>query len=99
MEETNVIFNLARLARRGQMLQVNMFQAKTELSKLIKSLEDEEHKSIVIARNGQPVAKLTLYDASESSKRELGKFNGKYHIPEDIDECNDEVLALMEGRT
>ena len=81
------------------MLQVNMFQAKTELSKLIKSLEDEEHKSIVIARNGQPVAKLTLYDASESSKRELGKFNGKYHIPKDIDECNDEVLALMEGRT
>ena len=99
MKEMGVMLSLANLARRGQMLQVNMFQAKTELSKLIKSLEDEEHKSIVIARNGQPVAKLTLYDASESSKRELGKFNGKYHIPKDIDECNDEVLALMEGRT
>ena len=81
------------------MLQVNMFQAKTELSKLIKSLEDEEHKSIVIARNGQPVAKLTLYDASESGKRKLGMFNGKFQIPKEIDECNDEVLALMEGRT
>ncbi len=30
-------------------------------------------------------------------KRELGMFNGKYYIPEDIDDCNDEVLALMEG--
>ena len=81
------------------MLQVNMFQAKTELSKLIKSLEEEKHKSIVIARNGQPVAKLTLYNSSESTKRELGKFNGKYHIPKDIDECNEEVLALMEGKS
>ena len=99
MREPGVMLNLANLARRTPVLQVNMFQAKTELSKLIKSLEDEEHKSIVIARSGQPVAKLTLYDAPESSKRELGKFNGKYHIPKDIDECNDEVLAMMEGRT
>ena len=98
MAENAVILKLARLARSDRMLQVNMFQAKTELSKLIKSLEDEEHESILIARNGQPVAKLTLYDSSESGKRELGKFNGKYQIPKDIDECNDEVLALMEGR-
>ena len=80
------------------MLQVNMFQAKTELSKLIKSLEDEEHQSIVIARNGHPVAKLTLNNGSDTGKIELGKFEGKFHIPDDIDECNDEVLALMEGR-
>lgn len=98
MINSNVTLNLARLARRNQMLQVNMFQAKTELSKLIKSLEDKEHKSIVIARNGQPVAKLTLFDSSDVQQRELGKFNGKYRIPKDIDEFNDEVLALMEGR-
>ena len=98
MRENSTILSLARLARRNQMLQVNMFQAKTELSKLIKSLENEEHKSIVIARNGQPVAKLTRYDGSDTGKIELGKFEGKFHIPDDIDECNDEVLALMEGR-
>jgi len=80
------------------MIQVNMFQAKTELSKLIKSLEDEEHKSIVIARNGQPVAKLTLYNSDDAGKLEIGKFSGKYNLPKDIDESNDEVLALMEGR-
>ena len=81
------------------MTQVNMLEAKTNLTKLIRLLETRQEDEILIARNGQPVAKLTLYDASESSKRELGKFNGKYHVPEDIDECNDEVLALMEGRT
>ena len=57
MKGTGVMLNLANLARRNQMLQVNMFQAKTELSKLIKALEDDEHESVVIARNGQPVAK------------------------------------------
>ena len=99
MRENEAILNLARLARRSCMLQVNMFQAKTDLSKLVKSLEDKEHESILIARNGLPVAKLTLFNVSESNKRELGKFNGKYQIPKDIDECNDEVFALMEGRT
>ncbi len=81
------------------MIHVNMFQAKTELSKLVKSLEDGEHKSIVISRNGKPVAKLTLYDADDAGKLELGKFAGKYNLPKDIDESNDEVLALMEGRS
>ena len=99
MGDNGAILNLAKLARRNQMLQVNMFQAKTDLSKLIKSLEDEEHKSIVIARNGKPVAKLTLCDASDTGRIELGKFEGKFHVPDDIDECNDEVLALMEGRS
>jgi len=76
------------------MLQVNMFQAKTELSKLIVSLENEEYEGIIIARNGKPVAKITLYD-KDSSVRQLGMFNGKYTIPDDIDGNNDEVLALM----
>jgi antitoxin (DNA-binding transcriptional repressor) of toxin-antitoxin stability system len=77
------------------MLQVNMFQAKTELSKLINSLENEEFEFIVIARNGQPVAKLTLYDVS--SERVLGKFNGKFNIPADIDESNSMVMDLLGG--
>jgi antitoxin (DNA-binding transcriptional repressor) of toxin-antitoxin stability system len=75
------------------MLQVNMFQAKTELSKLISSLENEEFEYIVIARNGHPVAKLTLYDVS--SERVLGKFNGKFNIPADLDESNSKVMDLL----
>lgn len=79
------------------MTQVNIFQAKTELSKLIVSLERKEEDRIIIARDGTPVALLTLY-TPETGRRKLGIFNGKYTIPDDIDECNEEVLDLMGER-
>jgi antitoxin (DNA-binding transcriptional repressor) of toxin-antitoxin stability system len=40
------------------MRQVTVFQAKMELSKLIRSLEDGRDDEIVIARNEKPVARL-----------------------------------------
>lgn len=40
---------------------------------------------------------LPLSDREVRNMIELGKFNEKYQIPKDIDESNDEVLALMEG--
>ena len=79
------------------MTQVNIFKAKTELSKLIGSLERKEEDRIIIARDGTPVALLTLY-TPETRRRKLGIFNGKYIIPDDIDECNEEVLDLMGER-
>lgn len=78
------------------MTQINMFQAKTELSKLILMLENKEEEQILIARNGTPVATLSLYKP-EAQNIELGKFEGKFDIPDDIDSCNDEVLELMGG--
>lgn len=77
-------------------MQVNMFQAKTDLSKLIASLERKEHDEIYIARDGKPVAVLTLFQPN-TTKRQLGKFNGKYSIPEDFDEENDEIYEMMSG--
>lgn len=78
------------------MTQVNMFQAKTELSKLINSLEKGEQDSIIIARDGNPVAELKLY-YPEDKKIAIGRYNGKYSVPDDIDACNDEVLDMMGG--
>ena len=78
------------------MTQVNMFQAKTDLSKLIASLEKNEEDQVVIARDGTPVAVLTLY-IPQPQTRKLGIRKGKYVIPDNIDEGNDEVLSLMEG--
>ncbi|OZB74628.1 MAG: prevent-host-death protein, partial [Thiomonas sp. 14-64-326] len=37
---------------------VNMLDAKTHLSRLIQSLDQGREREIVIARNGQPVARL-----------------------------------------
>ncbi|MDO5441105.1 MAG: type II toxin-antitoxin system Phd/YefM family antitoxin [Bacillota bacterium] len=69
--------NLANLANEGraiEMKQVNIFDAKTELSKLIKMLETNEEDKIVIARNGVPVAQILPYTNKDVSKRiGLGK--------------------------
>ena len=77
-------------------MQVNMFQAKTELSKLIAALERKEQDEIFIARNGVPVAVLTLFQPKKTA-RQLGMFNGKYDIPDDIDDGNDEIYKMMTG--
>ena len=69
----------------GDMIQVDMFQAKTDLSKLIRSLEQGAQDVIVITRDGKPVAELKQY-CHEHQEIELGRFKGKYQIPDDIDE-------------
>ena len=56
---SNNLVNLAnKYGLKGINMQVNIFDAKTDLSKLIKMLENKEEESITIARNGRPVAKL-----------------------------------------
>lgn len=78
------------------MTQINMLQAKSDLSKLIVMLENKEEDQILIARNGVPVATLSLYNPPKQ-KVEIGKYNGKYDVPDDIDGGNDEVIMLMGG--
>lgn len=78
------------------MTQVNIFKAKTDLSKLIMSLETKEQDQIIIARAGKPVAVLLPYSGS-TKKRELGKFEGKFSVPDDFDEYNEELLDLLGG--
>lgn len=77
-------------------MQVNMLQAKTELSKLIASLENKEQNEIYIARDGIPVAVLTLYQP-DGGKRKLGKFNGKYSIPDESDDVDALIADMMFG--
>ena len=40
------------------MTMINMFEAKTDLSRLVKQLEDNEEDLFVICRSGKPVAHL-----------------------------------------
>ena len=61
---------------------------------MILSLEKREQDKIIIARDGVHVAILSLYE-NQPGKRELGKFNGKFSLPENLDECNDDVLNLL----
>ena len=78
------------------MTQINMLEAKTELSKLVRLLENKQEDVIVIARNGKPVAKLTLADKPKSGKR-IGVAKGKFTIPRDFDKWDHEIEEMFGG--
>jgi len=64
------------------MLVVNMREAKTRLSELVRLVEAGE--KVVLARNGKPVAELVR--AAAPAKREGGFWKGKVWISPDFDE-------------
>ena len=65
------------------MTQVNIHDAKTNLSKLIdKVLKGEE---VVIAKSNKPIVKLVMVDELKN-KRKLGSAKGQVIIADDFDE-------------
>lgn len=85
--------NLANLARTEEnIMQVNMFEAKSDLSKLVQLLESKQEDSITIARNGKPVACLTLY---KPQNQRLGIAKDKTLYTGDIDAYNEEIAELF----
>ncbi len=79
------------------MLQVNVLEAKTELSRLIKLIESGKEDQIVIARYGKPVVKMSVYNDVPVSNR-IGIAKGKFDVPDDLDRDNGEIEALFGGR-
>ena len=77
-------------------MQVNILEAKTELSKLIRLIETGKEESIIIARYGKPVVKLTPYTDVPVSRR-IGVAKGKLQAPADLDAHNDEIAELFGG--
>jgi prevent-host-death family protein len=78
------------------MASINVHEAKTHLSELLKRVEGGEE--IVIARSGQPIAKLVpLRRLTEP--REPGGWEGRVWIAPDFDApLPDEILDAFEGR-
>ena len=78
-------------------MQVNVFEAKTDFSKLIRLVESRREESITVARNGKPVARIVPYESAPVSRR-IGIAKGKFEVPDDFDAGNEEIAAmLMEG--
>jgi antitoxin (DNA-binding transcriptional repressor) of toxin-antitoxin stability system len=73
---------------------VNMFDAKSSLSRLVEAIEQGREREIVIARNGRPAAKLVAVSEPAPGKR-LGIAKGCFEVPEDIDAHNAEVARLF----
>jgi prevent-host-death family protein len=76
--------------------QVNMHEAKTNLSLLVKRmLEGEE---IVIARAGTPVARLVPWTPPPRARRSLGRDEGLVSIADDFDApLPEEIRREIEG--
>ncbi|MCR4579728.1 MAG: hypothetical protein K5681_05205 [Treponema sp.] len=77
------------------MCQVNVLEAKTNFSKLIAMLERGEEEEVIVARAGKPIAKMTLYEEPKSFDKIFGIAKGKFTLPDDIDECNDEIARMF----
>ena len=78
------------------MMQVNILEAKTDLSKLIRLLESRREDYITVARNGKPVVKITLINEVPVSKR-IGAAKGKFTVHGDFDKDNEEIAELLSG--
>lgn len=77
---------------------VSVAYARTNLPKLVK--EAEKGQTIILARYGKPVAKLSPADAAEAPLRRMGTGKGRIRIldPRAFDPMTDEeVDDLLEG--
>lgn len=63
------------------MAQYSVFQAKTQLSRLLRKVEQGE--DVIIVNRNRPVARIVPIQAG---KRTLGSLKGKITISEDFDE-------------
>jgi antitoxin (DNA-binding transcriptional repressor) of toxin-antitoxin stability system len=76
---------------------INIYAAKTQLSKLVDLAS--AGTDVIIARAGKPVARLTMLNAPKKKKYTLGLLEGKGWIADDFDApLPDDLLALFEGR-
>lgn len=76
-------------------MEVNIHEAKTHLSRLLQRVAEGEE--VVIARAGQPVARLVRIQP-EQTTRPLGMYEGSVVVPDDFnDPLPPELLAQFLG--
>jgi len=79
---------------------INMFEAKSTLSKLVADLEAGVVSEFIIARNGRPAARLLpLAAAAADRSRRIGVARGRFEVPAQRSSSafDDEVARLFEG--
>lgn len=70
-----------------------MHEAKTKLSQLVeRALSGED---IVIARNGQPVARLVPIEVEQGLATVRGSWRGRVRIADDFDELPPDIAEAL----
>ena len=78
------------------MLQVNIHEAKTNLSRLVEKASKGEE--FIIAKAGKPMVKVIPITPEPKPKRVGGFLKGPRGIPSDFDSMgSEEIIALFEG--
>lgn len=75
---------------------VNMHDAKSSLSRLVRELSTGSETEVLIAINGVPAARLL--PAGPVPQRPLGLDRGLVVITDDFDAPNSQIRDLFEGR-
>jgi antitoxin (DNA-binding transcriptional repressor) of toxin-antitoxin stability system len=76
------------------MTTINMFEAKSNLSRLVDDIEQGREREIIIARNGKPAARLVAMEQAPALNR-IGVAKGLFEVPDSIDLHNAEVAQLF----
>lgn len=78
------------------MHQVNIHDAKTNLSRLIEQAVNGQ--PFVIAKAGKPMVTVTAYMPARDPARRTGFLQGMIEVPDDFDSMGaDEIESLFEG--
>jgi antitoxin (DNA-binding transcriptional repressor) of toxin-antitoxin stability system len=78
------------------MIQVNMHEAKSNLSRLVEALVSGNEQEITISRNGRPAVRMTAI-TDERPKRVFGFAKGRFSFDYDAFQALDaEVQAMFD---
>lgn len=78
------------------MTQVNIPEAKTDLSKFVKMLETKQEEIIYLSKNGKAVVQMTLIPEKPVQKR-IGIAEGKFKVPDEFDAWDEEIEEMFGG--
>lgn len=73
---------------------VNLFDAKTHLSRIVDDLISGREDRVIIARRGKPAVLVTSAREEDVSRR-IGLARGRFTVPDDIDRSNADIASLF----
>ncbi|MDR3202515.1 MAG: type II toxin-antitoxin system prevent-host-death family antitoxin [Bifidobacteriaceae bacterium] len=77
---------------------VNILEARSTLSQLVRAVESGSEREVVISRNGVPAARLVPV-ASAASAQRIGVAKGLFEVPESINDSDEEIATLFFGES
>ena len=78
-------------------IQVNVYEAKTQLSDLMKQAEAGEN--VIIARAGKPAVRLVPVERRAGQRPGRGSLKGKIWISDDFDDPMPDIEAAFAGES